>query len=499
MAHRLPPAAIRAKMSAMPAPPPAAADRPTTGPRYYPLAIVLVAAAAGILFDRHRPLPLEAWWGLAVAGVAAWGTIRLARQLHHRPRGGTGVSPVPEQSFVVSLAANTALLLAVAAAAGAWHHCRWNLFAADDLGLFARRKAEPTCVEAIAVGRPRELPPRSSDYGGGRPPRDGSRLSVDLVALRDGAEWRPASGRATLLVLGDPPPIEAGDRLRCFARFSAPAVAFNPGSFDRAARLRSERVLSRMSAAAPQCVSVIAPGNWWNVWRLLDGVRAHGNRVLEQYLDPRQSELAGAVLLGLREELDSTRREAFLETGTVHILAISGLHVGILAMALFWIMLKMPIPRGGALSAVAILTLLYALMVDAHPSVIRATVLVLVACAAMYFNRRAISTNSLAAAALVVLALNPTDLLHVGPQLSFLCVAALIWFAPQRPHYNDEEMADRTIRRLILENLGLLSRMWLKCRQSIIGLALAGRIALVSNVATGNGPIPYLHAGSSES
>ena len=96
MSHRLPPAAIRAKMSAMPAPPPDAADRPTIGPRYYPLAIVLVAAAAGILFDRHRPLPVEVWWGLAVAGLAAWGAIRLARrplkwrimlgrQLHCRP------------------------------------------------------------------------------------------------------------------------------------------------------------------------------------------------------------------------------------------------------------------------------------------------------------------------------------------------------------------------------------------------------------------------------
>ena len=92
-------------------------------------------------------------------------------------------------------------------------------------------------------------------------------------------------------------------------------------------------------------------------------------------MNPRRAELAAAVLLGLREELDAGRSEAFLTTGTVHILCISGLHVGILAGALFWIMRRTRIPRGWAVAAVAAITLLYALMVDVGPSVVRATIL----------------------------------------------------------------------------------------------------------------------------
>ena len=60
----------------------------------------------------------------------------------------------------------------------------------------------------------------------------------------------------------------------------------------------------------------------------------------------------------------------------------------------------------------------------------RATVLVLVMCAAWYFGRQPVSFNSLAAAALIVLALNPTHLFHAGAQLSFLSVAGILWFAP---------------------------------------------------------------------
>ena len=155
----------------------------------------------------------------------------------------------------------------------------------------------------------------------------------------------------------------------------------------------------------------------------MERVRAYGNRTFQRYLDPRQAELAAAVLLGLREEIDSARNDAFLTTGTIHILCISGLHVGILAGAMFWIMRRMSFARGAAVLTIAVSTLFYMLLVDAQPSVIRATILVLVACGAIYLAV-AIGFNALAAAALIVLAVNPAaPVPRRGAQLSFLCVA----------------------------------------------------------------------------
>ena len=190
--------------------------------------------------------------------------------------------------------------------------------------------------------------------------------------------------------------------------------------------------------------------------------------------------MAAAVLLGFREDLDSTRNETFLTTGTVHILCISGLHVGILAGALFWLMRRTRIPRGWTAAAIAAIVLLYAMMVDVGPSVVRATILVLVACVAVWLGRRPISFNSLAAAALVVLAINPEHLFHTGAQLSFLCVAGLIWFASRRPHWDDEKAKrDQTLERLILQNLSWLSRNWRKLRRSVVGIAEAGLLMWV--------------------
>ena len=82
------------------------------------------------------------------------------------------------------------------------------------------------------------------------------------------------------------------------------------------------------------------------------------------------------------------------------------------------------------LPAVAAFTIFYMLLVDAEPPVVRATVLIVAACGAVYFGRRRVGFNILALAGLIVLALNPVDLFNVGPQLSFLCVAGLMAMAP---------------------------------------------------------------------
>jgi competence protein ComEC len=433
---------------------PSAVPSSPPGPRYHPLVIVLTAVVGGILFDRFGPLPLWAWWIVASGGLALWGGLAWRRR---------------------STPAGFALLLAVAATAGAWHHCRWHLFVDDDLGRYARREAEPACVDVVALAAPRNVPPSAPDPLQVMPLGNAWRFDADVVALRNGAAWQPVSGRATLLVQGPPPEIRAGDRVRCFVRLSKPQSPQNPGQHDRAAYLRADRVQSRLVAEVPECLTVTEAGSPWSLTRLLAWCRAYGNRTLERCLAPQQAELASAVLLGLREELDSSRNEAFLATGTIHILSISGLHVGILAGALFWIMRRTPLPRGWAVASIALITVLYAMMVDVEPPVVRATVLVLIACMAMYLGRRALGMNSLAAAALVVLALNPAHLFHVGAQLSFLCVVGLIWIANRRPDGDDEATSTkRTLDRLVMRNLGWVRWTLVSVWRSVTGLTLAG-------------------------
>ena len=165
---------------------------------------------------------------------------------------------------------------------------------------------------------------------------------------------------------------------------------------------------------------------------MLGSLRGAGDALLWRTVLPNRSPPAAARFLGMREELEPGEVQAFRETGTIHLLVVSGLHVGILATFLMLAMRAAMVPRRAALVCVAVAVLLYAAATSGHPPVVRAAVMVLIACAAIGLGRRAVGYNAIAAAALVVLALSPGELFQPGTQLSFLCVVGLAWLAQRQ-------------------------------------------------------------------
>lgn len=416
-------------------PKPAAAEtsvkKPSPAPGYHPLVIALVAACAGVVADRVFPLPVAAWWAGTAAGWAAWLAVWRVRW---------------------DRTAAVVILAAVACCAAGWHHCRWCLFDRHDIGRYAEMESRPACVEAIALSAPRRVPAPPRDPMRPIPVGDRCRLTVRLAGIRDGGTWRTASGKARVTVDGHLPGVEPGDRLRVFGGFGTPGPAVNPGQFDFGTYARVERRGGRLFAPYPQCVTVIDGPTFGGPRRWIERLRSAGDRLLWQYVDDRRAGLAAAVLLGVREELGQERSEAFMETGTVHLLAISGLHVGIVAGMLLMVMRLLLVPRGRALLVVAGASILYTLVADARPPAVRAMVLVLAFCAAYFVGRRRPTFNALAAAGLVILALNPADLFRSGTQLSFIAVAGLMWFAPE---WFGTETEPDALERLIVE-----SRSW---------------------------------------
>lgn len=393
---------------------------------YQPLVWVVAAFAAGLLVDRWAALPATAWW---IAALAAW----FVWWIHYRA----------ERNRLAAVA----VLISVASAGAAWHHARWSLFGRDDLGHFAAEYDRPVCVEVIALDGPRRIPAGRFDPLRALPTYDRSRLSVRVARARDAAHWQDASGRATLTVNGHLLGVHSGDRLRVFARLSAPRRAANPGEFDIAEHARADRKLCQLWADYPDCVSVIAPAGMPGPFDVIDRMRMAGDRLLWQHLSHERSGLAAAVLLGLREQLEPARTERFLTTGTVHLLAISGLHVGILASLLFLFMRLGLFGQRTSLAAVALLTVGYALLTDAQPPVVRAAIMVLVLCWALWRYRIVSPFNLLAAAALVVLVMNPADLFRTGPQLSFLAMITIFWIGPRIFRRREQDPLDRLIAR----------------------------------------------------
>ncbi|MEM8947653.1 MAG: ComEC/Rec2 family competence protein, partial [Planctomycetota bacterium] len=155
------------------------------------------------------------------------------------------------------------------------------------------------------------------------------------------------------------------------------------------------------------------------------GIGQRFERRLATYVRPGQRDLAQAILLGARERLDSNTYTAFIRTGTIHLLVVSGLHVGLLALAIWAIVCSGALPRQTGLIVTAVLVIGYAFVAGARPPVVRACVIVVLTLMSYALGRRISPVNLLSAAILAVLVINPTELFRSGTQLSFLCVATL--------------------------------------------------------------------------
>ena len=152
-------------------------------------------------------------------------------------------------------------------------------------------------------------------------------------------------------------------------------------------------------------------------------------RCFAKYLDFAKANLLNGIILGERANLAPLIKEAFVRTGTAHILAISGLNVGVLAFFFLVLFKALNIPKKTRFIITIIFLLIHAVMVGLQPSIVRATVMGVILLVGLLLQRQVNIYNSLAISALVILCVNPNQLFDIGFQLSFLSVYAIVCFS----------------------------------------------------------------------
>jgi len=245
-------------------------------------------------------------------------------------------------------------------------------------------------------------------------------LAAEQLTLPDEAQ-RDVSGRV-LVYLPTGGEWHYGDRLRVWGQLQTPPAGEDFSYQDYLAR---QGVYSYMPYAAGV---LIEPGGGNGFLRAIYAFRQTGLRLIYQYLpDPEASLLAGIVLgveSGIPEDVD----QAFKDTGTTHIIAISGFNITIVA-GLFSILFGRVLgPRRGAVAAVVAISL-YTVMVGADAAVVRAAIMGGLSLFAGQVGRRQHGLNSLGVTAGLMLLFNPNTLWDVGFQLSFAATLGLIVYA----------------------------------------------------------------------
>lgn len=261
----------------------------------------------------------------------------------------------------------------------------------------------------------------------GRSARGG--ISVTLRELSGGRQWqgwqpRRRGGVRVSLPAGNQQ-LREGDRVAV----TAPCTAVNPDgdSFDRYLAATGVGYTARADAAD---VVILRSGGGFaaNMRRV---AFAAGDALEGSQLDERTSGFLRALLLGDRTALDPDLRNDFAGAGLAHVLAVSGLHVGIIMAILGAALLPLGrLGRGRVRQALLIAGVwVFAIMAGLSPSVVRAAVMATFLLLAAILQRYNSSLNALCGAGLLILAADPTALADPGFQLSFLCVAGILSYS----------------------------------------------------------------------
>lgn len=167
---------------------------------------------------------------------------------------------------------------------------------------------------------------------------------------------------------------------------------------------------------------------------IIKRMRAHCQSFISNYISPNQQAIAKALLIGDKTELNYETQTSFQRAGTTHILAVSGLHVGIIYIILQFFFTnfskKIKLPSWFILLLLIFGIWAFVLVTGAKPSTIRAGFMFTLFGIGRQIRPKMDSINILAAVAFIMLCLNPFYLTDVGFQLSFSAVAGILLFQP---------------------------------------------------------------------
>lgn len=219
-----------------------------------------------------------------------------------------------------------------------------------------------------------------------------------------------------------------GSRVRLLGDLEKPAGQRNPGGFNSEQYLKGQGIRAIFTARRWETLPESHGGN-----PVLGAIFALRTRLIASSRVHLSSEYAGVlngILFGERAEISGTLRDDFERTGTIHILATAGLHVGIAAGLLFALFRGCRLSRRKTILLTLGGLILYAFLAEGRPAVIRAVVIASVYLFARIAEREPDWWNAAAFAALILLILNPYFLMEAGFQLSFATVITLILFMP---------------------------------------------------------------------
>jgi competence protein ComEC len=372
-----------------------------------PLTGVIVMFAAGILADTMLPLWIRSdwlWWA-TVACLAAFVAV-------HRSRWSVPV------------------LMAAVTFCGAWKHRETTReVPAHHLSRIVTADTDLVSVRGMIDTEPQRFTDDSSSVRW--------RFLLRCAELDRGDAWVPVTGKLMVSVGGDrigTNSLQYGESIECQALVRGETPRLNPGAFDWEDWMRREGIAAAVTVRKVDRFERLSSGH--GQWLKAVSIRlcARFEGALKAGLEGESGAAVAGILtgmvLGQRAEIPDDAYQDFQRTGVFHVFAVSGLHVMLVSSAVVMVLLLCRVPRRWSGLIAIPLIVVYVMATGARPGAVRAMWMTCVWLAGWSAVRPSDPLNSLAAAGLIMLAIDPRELFDGGFILSFSVVVSLVVMAP---------------------------------------------------------------------
>ncbi len=282
----------------------------------------------------------------------------------------------------------------------------------------------------------------------------------------------PIDEYIVVTVYNHTPRFKAGDKIRFPTRLRPFKNFNNPGNYNYEEAMRLKGLTCSASVSDGRRIVPMGSGYLPFPRDLIETIQKPVRDLFKKKLDARDFALFRALILGERQGIDPGLREPFNRTGLGHMLAVSGLHIGLVAWAAFflfkWVLsrsyrlaLEIDVRKMAAfLTAFPVIG--YTLLTGFQVSSQRAMIMILAFLGSLILGREREVWSTLALAGLIILFLDPNALFSISFQLSFMAVIGILWLTPailDKFHYTDNSQQEKIsiLNRLLAYFTGLVA------------------------------------------
>lgn len=252
----------------------------------------------------------------------------------------------------------------------------------------------------------------------------GWRVPLDLISVKSESGDIPVEGNVLLTSITSLHDVRHGDYIRFDGRVFAPSTRRNSGGFDYAEYLHRQGFDATVRPESH--VTKWQREGQLSLYNLADPVRRWIRETFTEHLEVGSQALLAGLLLGDTDRLPRPVYEAFRESGTSHLLAVSGANVWLVVGMLLLPMYALSVPRWPRTVIALVVIVFFSFLTRNEPSVVRASLMVGLILMGRLLWRPVAPLNAVGAAALIILILSPAQLFRPGFQLSFAAVIGIL-------------------------------------------------------------------------